>query len=207
MQRTLRALAAGIIGLVLGASAQAVTLTTSAALSGPTENPANSSPGTGTAYVTLDTIAHTLRVNVTFGGLTANTTASHIHCCITAPGNASVATVVPAFPGFPLGVTSGSYNQVLDTTQASTWNATFITNNGGTPAGAEAALANGLATGQAYLNIHTSAYPGGEIRGFLQTTVPAPVNSAIPTLTEWGLVVLAALIAAATFWTARRRRA
>lgn len=205
MQRTLRAFAAGIIGLVVGVSAQAVTLSTTASLAGPNENPANSSPGTGTAFVILDTTAHTLRVNVTFGGLTANTTAAHIHCCTTAPGNAPVATVVPAFPGFPLGVTSGSYNQVLDTTQASTWNATFVTNNGGTPAGAEAALANGLATGQSYLNIHTAAFPGGEIRGFLQAAAPAPVNSAIPTLTEWGLVGLALLIAGATFWTARRR--
>jgi len=205
MQRTLRAFAAGIIGLVVGVSAQALTLNTSASLSGPNENPANSSPGIGTAFVTLDTTAHTLHVNVTFSGLTANTTAAHIHCCTTPPGNAPVATVVPAFPGFPLGVTSGSYNQVLDTTQASTWNATFITNNGGTPAGAEAALANGLATGQTYLNIHTAAIPAGEIRGFLQATAPAPVNSAIPTLTEWGLIGLALLIAGATFWTARRR--
>lgn len=207
MQRTLRALAAGIIGLVLGASAQALTLSTSTTLSGPNENPPNASPGTGTAFVVLDTTAHTLRVNVTFSGLTANTSAAHIHCCTTAPNNASVATVVPAFPGFPLGVTSGSYNQVLDTTQASTWNATFITNNGGTPAGAEAALANGLATGQAYLNIHTTAIPSGEIRGFLLATAPAPVNSAIPTLSEWSLAALALLIAGVTYWSVRRRRA
>jgi CHRD domain/PEP-CTERM motif len=38
-------------------------------------------------------------------------------------------------------------------------------------AGAEAALAAGLDAGRAYLNIHSTAYPGGEIRGFL---VPEP---------------------------------
>lgn len=206
MQRTLGNFAAAIVGLALGASAQAAILNTSASLSGAAENPANASPGTGTAFVTLDTTAHTLRVNVTFSGLTANTTASHIHCCTTAPANAPVATVVPAFPGFPLGVASGSYDQVLDTTQAATWNATFIANNGGTPAGAEAALANGLATGQAYLNVHTSAFPAGEIRGFLQASAPAPANSAIPTLSEWALAALALLIAAVTAWSARRRR-
>lgn len=207
MQRILRVFATGIIGLVLGASAHAATLSTSATLAGSNENPANASPGTGTAFVILDTTAHTLRINVTFSGLTANTSAAHIHCCISAPNNAGVATAVPAFPGFPLGVTSGSYNQVLDTTQASTWNATFVTNNGGTTAGAEAALANGLATGQTYLNIHTTALPAGEIRGFLLATAPAPVNSAIPTLSEWGLIFLALLIAGAAYWNVRRRRA
>jgi CHRD domain/PEP-CTERM motif len=61
----------------------------------------------------------------------------------------------------------------FDMTQGSTWNPAFITANGFTPAGAEAALADGAADGEAYLNIHTSAFPGGEIRGFL-TPTPEP---------------------------------
>jgi hypothetical protein len=60
---------------------------------------------------------------------------------------------------------------LFDMTQASTWDPSFITANGGTAAGAEAALAAGAAAGDAYLNIHTTVFPGGEIRGFL---VPAP---------------------------------
>ena len=43
-------------------------------------------------------------------------------------------------------------------------------------AGAEAALLTGLAAGEAYLNIHTNVFPGGEIRGFLQ--VPGPIAGA-----------------------------
>lgn len=207
MKRTLRALAAGSIGLALGWSAHATTVSTSANLSGATENPPNTSAGTGTALVILDTTTHQLRVRVTFSGLSGTTSASHIHCCTTAPNNAPVATVAPAFPGFPIGVTSGTYDQTLDTSQAATWNGTFIANNGGTTAGAEAALANGLATGQAYLNVHTTVVPGGEIRGFLSAQAPTPVNSAIPTLSEWGLAGLALLLAGATAWTVRRRRA
>ena len=54
------------------------------------------------------------------------------------------------------------------------WNLAFITASGGTPA-AEAALAAGLAADKAYLNIHTTAFPNGEIRGFL-VQVPEPAS-------------------------------
>ena len=178
-----------------------------AALSGPAENPSNSSPGTGFTTVSLDVSTHTLHVVVSFSGLTAGTTASHIHCCTSPPGTTGVATTVPTFPGFPLGVTAGNYDQVLDTTQASTWNPAFITANGGTPAGAEAALAAGLGTGRAYLNVHTTAFPAGEIRGFLSAvgSAAAVSGSAIPGPTGWSIAALAAMIAAVTLWLWRRR--
>lgn len=143
-------------------------------LTGLGESPPNASPGSGVAVITIDTIANTLNiVSDTFSGLLGTTTASHIHCCTASPGagTAGVATQVPYFAGFPIGVTSGSYSMLFDMTQASTWNPAFITANGGTAAGAEAALAAGAAAGDAYLNIHTAVVPGGEIRGFL---VPTP---------------------------------
>jgi hypothetical protein len=56
---------------------------------------------------------------------------------------------------------------------ASTYRAGFITDAGGTTAAAEAALFAGIMGGRAYLNIHTTNFSGGEIRGFL-TTVPEP---------------------------------
>ena len=68
-----------------------------------------------------------------------------------------MATQTPSFIGFPLGVTSGTYSNIYDTTLASTYRAAFITANGGTVAGAEAALFAGLLAGQAYFNIHTVA--------------------------------------------------
>jgi hypothetical protein len=63
-------------------------------------------------------------------------------------------------------------------TQASTYPAAYITANGGTTAGAEAAVFTAFNEGRAYWNIHTSTFGGGEIRGFL-TAVPEPSTFAL----------------------------
>ena len=175
-------------------------------LSGANENPTNTSPATGSGFADIDTTAHTLHVNVVFSGLTSNTTMAHIHCCIVPPLNTNVATPVPAFPGFPLGVTSGAYEHTLDLTQASSWNASFITANGGTPAGAEAALAAGAAAGQAYFNIHTTNFPPGEIRSFLAAAqAQPPTTPSIPTLSGWAFLLLGVLLTLSAFVYLRRR--
>lgn len=158
-------------------------------LTGPDESPPNASPGTGIAEVDFSLAAHTLHVHVDFSGLIGTTTASHIHAPTASPGTgiAGVATQTPSFVGFPLGVTSGTFDNNLDTTLASTWNSAFITANGGTPAGAEAALNASLAAGTAYLNIHTDAFPGGEIRGFL---IPVPEPATLGLVTTGGIMLL-----------------
>jgi hypothetical protein len=144
-------------------------------LNGATESPSNASPGIGHAKVTINDIANTMHVEVTFSGLLGTTTASHIHAPTAAPfaGNAGVATTTPTFAGFPLGVTSGSYDSVLDMTLASSYNPAFVTAHGGTPASAEADLFAAIRAGQSYLNVHTTSFPAGEIRGFL-TAAPEP---------------------------------
>lgn len=160
----------------------ATIITYDTLLSGPAESPPNASPGTGFAEVTLDTVANTLHVQITFIGLLGTTIASHIHCCTAVPfiGTATVATTTPTFPGFPLGVTSGTYADILDLTSFLSWNPSFITASGGTTAGAEAVLVAGLAADEAYLNIHSTVDPGGEIRGFLAVrTVPEPATLAL----------------------------
>lgn len=166
--------------LTFAYSAQAVPIVFTANLSGPAESPPNTSPGTGFAEVDFDLAAHQMHVQFSFSGLLGGTMASHIHCCTAAPGTgtAIVATTTPTFPGFTLGVTSGSYDQTFDTLAAGTYNGAFITANGGTPATAEAALFAGLNAGTSYLNIHTTSFTGGEIRGFLQP-VPEPASLAI----------------------------
>jgi hypothetical protein len=173
--------------LLVAPTAQAVPIVYTADLSGAAESSPNASPGTGSAFISLDTIAHTLSISVTFANLVGATTVAHLHCCIVPPGNAIPATTVPTLAGFPAGVTSGSFATTLDLTLASSWNASFVTAHGGTIAGAEAALIAGLADGEAYFNIHTEAFAGGEIRGFL-VAVPEPA-----TLTLFG-AALAGLV-------------
>jgi hypothetical protein len=207
MQRCHRLLAFGFALCMIAPITQAALITAVTTMSGPNENPVNNSPGTGTAFVILDTTSHSLRVNIVFSGLVAGTTAAHIHCCTAPPGNAGVATTTPYFAGFPIGVTSGSYDQTFDTTQASTWNAPFITASGGTPLGAEAALAAALSVGNSYMNVHSSTFPSGEIRGFLVPQgTPTFTGANIPTLSQWAMGGLAALLLAAA-WVMLRRRA
>lgn len=188
--RTAVGLALGWLLLSPAAPAQAQTQVFIASLTGPNESPPNTSPGVGFSRVTLDPAAHTLRVEVSFSGLQGTTTASHIHTPTAVPGvgTAGVATTTPTFAGFPLGVTAGTYDQTLNLTLASSYNPAFVTANGNTTAGAEAALISGLRSGSAYLNIHTTVVPGGEIRGFLQL-VPEP-STALLLLPSLALVPL-----------------
>ena len=172
--------------LCAGGNSQAAIFQYYANLDGPSESPPNASPGSGLALVAFDSTAHTLDVDATFSGLIGTTTVAHIHSPTAVPGTgvAGVATMTPTFAGFPAGVTSGVYSAIFDTTLLSTYNAPFVTANGGTAAGAEAGLAASLAAGTAYFNIHSSVFGGGEIRGFLQP-VPEPAS-----LLVWGLGAL-----------------
>ena len=176
MKRIVLCLVMGAALLLPARATYATPITFVAVLSGANEIPPTGSPATGSAKILLDPVAHTIQINVTFAGLTTPDTAAHIHCCLPFPFdpiNVGVATTVPAFPGFPLGVTSGTYSSaVLSLMDPATYNPAFITLEGGI-AGAEAALVAGIENGETYLNIHTQQFGGGEIRGFL-VAAPAP---------------------------------
>jgi CHRD domain len=165
-------------------AADAATTTLFANLTGALEVPPTGSPGTGTATILLDTTLNTMQVNVAFSGLGSGTTASHIHCCLASPFltgvSVMVATTTPTFPGFPLGVTAGTYSMTFNLLDPATYNPAFITsgfNPGGTVQSAEAVFVAALLAGETYLNIHTTQFGGGEIRGFL---APVPLPAALP---------------------------
>ncbi|MEN9522743.1 MAG: hypothetical protein RL065_1120, partial [Bacteroidota bacterium] len=150
-------------------STQAQTTVYTASLSGANVTPSNSSTGIGTATVTINNTLKTMRVQAVFSGLGGTVTAAHIHgpTAVAGTSNAGVATTVPSFISFPMGVTSGAYDLTYDMTLASGYNPSFITANGGTTALAFSVLKTAIADGKAYFNIHTNAFPGGEISGFL----------------------------------------
>lgn len=186
------ALAVPFAALVLASAAQAAPISYFANLSGPNEFPPNASPGTGFAQVTIDVVAHTMLVDVVFSGLLGPNIAAHIHCCTAVPftATAGVATTTPTFTGFPSGTTSGSYNHTFDLTLASSYRAGFLaTEGGGSVAAAEAVLAAGMAAGKTYLNIHSTVFTGGEIRGFLEP-VPEPATMVMAGAALLGLAAI-----------------
>ena len=172
---------AAVLGIVLALggvqSADAATFIYTGTFSGTVESPPHASLGTGTTTVIFNDITNLLSIEANFAGLTGATTVAHIHCCaFPTTANAGVATTTPSFAGFPTGVTSGNFFQVLDLSATGSFNPTFLTANGGTTALARTALVAGLDRGQAYFNIHTSAFRAGEIRADLVPAIPEPAT-------------------------------
>lgn len=198
---------------ILAAAASLAVMTPSLAhevvyigsLSGAIEAPPNASTGTGSAMLTIDDHLSTIRVQFSFSNLLGNVTAAHIHAptAVAFAGTAGVATTTPTFTGMAngvnLGVTAGSYDHLFDMSQASSWNAAYLNaapRNGDTSV-AFSSFITAIADGKAYLNIHTSSVPGGEIRTFF-TLAPVPEPQTYALMLA-GLGVLG--------WAARRRQA
>ena len=155
------------LGTLLLAPFASATLIFTATLFGTNEVPPNGSTGVGSIEVFLHDDLNTLDVIEHFSGLTGPLTAAHIHCCVPATANAPV--VLP-FIGFPTG--PGFY---MHTFNLSTDLSVGIS---------VSAFIAGLESNLAYANIHTSVFPGGEIRGQLALPVPEPATLALLGLDE-----------------------
>jgi hypothetical protein len=122
-------------GVVLAGPAFAEKL--KAVLDAKSEVPPNASTATGTADIDFDPATKKLTWKLTYSGLSGPATAAHFHGPAEVGKNASVA--VP------------------------------ITNAGSSPVEGSATLTDAQAAdmmaGRCYVNVHTAANPGGEIRG------------------------------------------
>jgi hypothetical protein len=108
------------------------------------ESPVNPSPGSGWAIATVDTALNQISYRIFYEGLTGAVTQSHFH------GNANYGTNA----GVKVGITAAASPMIGTVSYA---------------AADEAAML----TGRWYINLHTAANPGGEIRGqFVPRVMP-----------------------------------
>ena len=164
---------ASVAAVTLAASAaQGAIVQYSASLNGPSESPPNGSPGIGSATFDFDTITHSLTMSINFSGLVGTTTVAHIHAD-TAFAGTGTAGVASGLTSWTTGLQSGSYNNTINMLSSATYGSAYLAAHGGTAASAETDLLAAMSNGRAYLNLHSTTYPGGEIRGFI-TLVPAP---------------------------------
>ena len=170
--KTLMNLATVAVVTLTASAAQGAIVQYAATLSGPSESPPNSSPATGSATFDFDTVTHLLTISVNFSGLLGTTTVAHIHAD-TAVAGTGTAGVASGLTSWTTGLQSGSYTSTINMLSSATYGASYTAAHGGTAASAETDLLSAMSIGKAYLNLHTTAYPGGEIRGFI-TLVPAP---------------------------------
>jgi len=136
--------------------------------------------GTGSLLVEYDEHSNVLTVTASFSGLSSNTRVAHIHCCSGPfPATAGVALAGTAnsfganMINFPSGVRAADYSQNFDMGSNTVYSNAFRNANGGTANGARDALLAAFTSGNAYLNIHTDAFTGGEIRAQI-APVPEP---------------------------------
>jgi hypothetical protein len=130
--RTLLASATLAVCALAQAPAQAHESVYFGQLLGSSEVPAAATNGQGWARITVDFDLVTMRVEAAFSDLAGNVTAAHIHCCTLPGNNVGVASMTPSVTGFPTGVKAGSYDQTFNMALATSYNAAYVTNIGGT---------------------------------------------------------------------------
>lgn len=145
MLRASRIIAVVLLGMPLAARAEQVMFMFPLDAAQEVQTPAVVSPGTGTGHVMYDTVTNAIEWDISFSGLVSPVIMAHFHGPAAVGANATVVLGVPTAGG-----TSGA-----------------LQGSDVFPEQHEQSLLNGLI----YFNIHTSTYPGGEIRG---QVVPEP---------------------------------
>jgi hypothetical protein len=148
--------------------------TLSGAMAGAQSVPPNASTATGNYAGTYNPATNLLNLNLIFNGLTTNPTVAHIHTGATGTNGG----VIIPFGSFPTTSINGSYG-----------------NNFTVPA---AQIANFLA-GNTYINIHSSTFPAGEIRG--QISAPTVLCAAPTYLWSTGATTAAITVSTANTYT------
>ena len=131
-------------------------------LNGAQENPPVATAATGKGLAVISADGSTVTYLLSYSGLSGTVNASHIH---TGAVGSNGGVILPIVPG--LSPMSGTLTT-----------ATF-TASGPVTTFAQAVAA--IRAGTTYFNLHTTANPGGEIRGQIGVTVAAPTPTPNPT--------------------------
>jgi hypothetical protein len=160
LPRVVGALALALCVLLTAGSSSAIIIPLSASIDGPQANAGagTGSLGTGTASLTLDTATNQLSWNVTWAGLSGPVAAAHFHGPALPNQNAGVQV--------PIGIVSPDIGVAI----------------------IGAGQAADLLAGLWYVNLHTAAFPGGEIRGNI-VVIPEPTTALLVGLGIMGLAV------------------
>lgn len=134
------------------------TVVRSASLTGAQENPANTSTAAGRGALVVNPTTKEITGGMTFSGLTPNTGGHHIH---QAPSGRPTDNG-PVIIGLTLAPGGGGATVPANTILTEAQYAAYL-------------------AGELYFNVHTAAFPGGEIRG--QITGRSGVTAGLATLT------------------------
>ena len=127
--------AAGALAIAGCGMMDKMTGTMSVPLSGASEVPPNASTGSGTAKIELE--GNALKWTVTYSGTTGPVTAGHFHGPAPAGANAGVALPFTGSMASPIVGQATLTQTQIDQLKQGLW----------------------------YVNLHTAAHPGGELRG------------------------------------------
>lgn len=149
-----------LTGLVMAAvSVNATVWNINANLSGLNEVPPNASPASGTVVGTFDDVTNLLMIDTNASNFVASVTAAHIH-----------------------EAAAGINGPVRVTLSGTTGGLTYFSHD--MPV-LSAALETALFAGNLYVNVHSTTFPGGEVRGQLIASLPTRPVSGTITLEDW----------------------
>lgn len=156
MRRVLSLAIAGACVLLFSAQAQAQTMTFTASLNGGNEVPGVVTGSVGTATVTWNTTTNAGTYRVDVYNMPVGTTASHIHV-----GSAGVGGPVVINFTVPTGGISNDFGLT------GTFGCSDVTARAAQGINSCEDFVQALSLGNTYVNVHSTANPGGEIRGQL----------------------------------------
>jgi hypothetical protein len=207
MKTHLLSAASALLVCALALPAQAQIFQFNATLNGANENPPSGAPGSGLASLHYDTMGTALLTDDTYdftmmvAGLTGPATAFHIHGAANTTENAPVRISLDAPPflssQFPGGVLMVGGIDVPVPAIIPATAATAV--NQGYPA---MSFLQMLQAHLAYVNVHTAAHPGGELRGQLFQVAAVPAVP-IPEPSTYALMLAGLGLVG---WVARRRK-